>query len=315
MQKTSDERRDKSDVFCIRCSGLDRLLYQFYNDSNHYHQKEISFMNVFVTGNQGRIGAVIQTQLEAQGHTVVGFDRANGDDIRDGQRVRAAAQGCDAAIHLASLLGGPNDDPDETMAVGLQGTWHVLMAAQEQQMQRVVYFSSVNALGIFMGQKAPDYLPIDDNHPARPGSPYGIAKRLAEEMCRHWTEKTGITTICLRPPWVCMPDTYARVRIWRQETPAREVTRWEYGAFCDVRDVAAAAVLGLTCPDPGHVTLLLCADDISATEPSRIMAQKVHPSVPWRGGPEYDADPYRALVDTSRAKSVLGWQPQYRWQG
>lgn len=272
-------------------------------------------MKVFVTGNRGRIGSTIEAQLIAAGHTVVGFDRANGDDIRDGQAVRQAAQGCDAAIHLASLLGGANDDPDETMAVGLQGTWHVLMAAQAEKMQRVVYFSSVNALGIFMGQRAPDYFPIDDNHTPYPSSPYGIAKRLAEEMCRHFTEKQGITTICLRPPWVMPAEFKEQIIQWRKEDPEREwKPGWEYGAFCDIRDVAAAAVLALTCPDPGHVTLLLCADDISSDTPSRVMAAKIHPDVPWRGGPEYDADPYRALVDTRRAKAVLGWQPQYRWK-
>ncbi len=271
-------------------------------------------MHVFITGHRGRIGSEIVAQLEAAGHQIVGYDRADGQDILDGQAVRAATQGCDAVIHLASLLGRPDDDPDETMAIGLQGTWHVLMAAREAGVHRVVYFSSVNALGIFMGQKPPDYFPIDDDHPARPGSPYGIAKRLAEEMCRHFTAETGITTICLRPPAVWMPQTYQWVRARRQEKPESEWTPiWEYGAFCDVRDVAAAAVCGLTCPDPGHVTLLLCADDINSDTPSREMAARLHPDVPWRGGPEYQADPFKALVDNGRAKAVLGWQPKYRW--
>jgi UDP-glucose 4-epimerase len=271
-------------------------------------------MRVFVTGNQGRIGSVIQEQLEAAGHQVIGFDRANGDDICDGAAVRAAAQGCDATIHLASLLGRPDDDPDEIMDVGLRGTWHVLMAAKENAMTRVVYFSSVNALGVFMGQAPPDYFPIDDEHPARPCSPYGMAKHLAEEMCRHFTFNTGIATVCLRPPAVWMPEWYAGIRARWAENPESEWNRgWEYGAFCDVRDVAAAAVLGLTCPDPGHARILLCADDIGSDTPSREMAAKVHPQVPWRGGPEYETDPFRALVTTQRARDVLGWRPHYSW--
>ncbi|MEX1021351.1 MAG: NAD(P)-dependent oxidoreductase [Litorilinea sp.] len=272
-------------------------------------------MRVFVTGNQGRIGSVIQQQLEGAGHEVVGFDIATGDDICDGAAVRAAAQGCDATIHLASLLGRAEDDPDETMDVGLQGTWHVLQAAQENQMQRVVYFSSVNALGVFMGQAAPDYFPIDDEHPARPRSTYGMAKHLAEEMCRHFTFNTGIPTVCLRPPAVWVPEWYAEIRKRRAEDPESEWNRrWEYGAFCDVRDVAAAAVLGLTCPDPGHVRILLCADEIASEMPSREIAAKVHPDVPWRGGPEFDANPYTALVSTRLAKEVLGWQPRHSWR-
>jgi UDP-glucose 4-epimerase len=273
-------------------------------------------MQVLVTGSRGRIGSVIVEQLQEAGHSVVEFDRVLGNDMRDGAAVRAAAQGCDAIIHLASLLGSPKDDPDETMSVGLQGTWHVLMAAKETGAKRVVSFSSVNALGIFMGQHAPDYFPIDDDHPPRPRSTYGMMKRLGEQMCEYFTFNTGITTICLRPPGVTLPDWYARARKRWEESPTSEwMPSWEYGAFCDVRDVASAAVLGLTCPDPGHVTLLLCADDIASDTPSREMAAKVHPEVPWRGGAEYEANPFKALVNNRKAKQVLGWQPKYTWRG
>jgi nucleoside-diphosphate-sugar epimerase len=273
-------------------------------------------MQVFVTGSRGRIGSVIVQQLQEAGHTVVEFDTILGHDIRDGAAVRAAAQGCDVAIHLASLLGRPTDDPDETMSVGLQGTWHVLMAAKEAGMKRVVYFSSVNALGIFMGQHAPDYFPIDDDHPARPRSTYGMAKRLGEVMCEQFTFNTGITTICLRPPGVVPLDWYARARArWAEHPESEWSPLWEYGAFCDVRDVASAAVAALTCPDPGHVTLLLCADDIASPTPSREMATLRHPEVPWRGTVAYELDPYTALVDNSKAKAVLNWSPQYTWRG
>ncbi|MEZ4677765.1 MAG: NAD(P)-dependent oxidoreductase [Caldilineaceae bacterium] len=271
-------------------------------------------MKVFVTGHRGRIGLEISRQLATEGHTVVGYDRADGQDMLDGAGVRAAAKGCDMAIHLASLLGGPNDDPDETMQVSVMGSWHVLQAAEAEGMQRVIYFSSVNALGVFMGLKKPDYLPIDDVYPPQPMSPYGLSKRLVEEMCRYFTERTGISTICLRPPWVSSQEMLARRNESRAKNPNFDwKARWEYGAFCDVRDVARAAVLGLTCPDPGHVTILLCADEINVNRPSREVAQEVHPDVPWRGGVEYEVNPRRALVSNQRAKDILGWQPQYSW--
>ncbi len=272
-------------------------------------------MRVLVTGNRGGIGSVIEAELIEQGHSVVGFDIAGGDDIRDKQSVLDAARGCDAVIHLASILAGPDDDPDEAMEVSVMGTWHVLAAAKAEKMQRVVYFSSVNALGVFMGEAPPDYLPIDEKHPPRPTRAYGMSKHLVEVMCQHFTQGTGIGTICLRPPAVWFEETYAQVRRQQNEDPTSEwAPLWEYGAFCDVRDVAAAAILGLACPDPGHVALLLCADDIASDYPSREIAKKVLPDVPWVGGPEFDADPYRALVDNSLAKKVLGWQPQYRWR-
>jgi UDP-glucose 4-epimerase len=82
-----------------------------------------------------------------------------------------------------------------------------------------------------------------------------------------------------------------------------------------VRDAATAAAQALVCPDPGHVGLLLCADDIAATGPSRAMAARLLPDVPWRGDAAYERDPYRALVDTRPARAVLAWHPRYRWRG
>jgi nucleoside-diphosphate-sugar epimerase len=62
-------------------------------------------MKVLVTGNQGMIGSVIEATLKTEGFEVIGFDLANGDDIRNLDSVRDAASGCDFIVHLAALLG------------------------------------------------------------------------------------------------------------------------------------------------------------------------------------------------------------------
>ena len=159
-------------------------------------------MKVLVTGNQGLIGRAVTNRLQAAGDGVVGFDVADGHDILDAAAVARAADGCDAIVHLAALLGRPGETADQIMTVNVTGTWNVLAAARTMGVRRVVNFSSVNALGIFSGNGTPDYLPIDDAHPPRATTPYGISKRLGEEMCRCFTLDTGIATIGLRPPWV-----------------------------------------------------------------------------------------------------------------
>jgi nucleoside-diphosphate-sugar epimerase len=273
-------------------------------------------MKVLVTGNRGLAGTVLQAELERAGHEVVGFDSASGRDIRDASAVREAARGCRWVVHLAALLGHPEDDPDEILSVNLMGTWNVLSAAEQAGTERVVFFSSVNAQGIYQGDRAPDYLPIDDDHPCYPTSPYSISKRLAEEMCRFFTCRTSIPTVCLRPPAIYNDTIRAEIEAARRKEPSFEWSPfWEYGAFLDVRDTATAAICALTCPDPGHVTLLLCADDISsASKTSRELARQIHPDVPWRGGEEYERDPYRALLDSRRARQLLGWKPEVRWR-
>jgi nucleoside-diphosphate-sugar epimerase len=177
----------------------------------------------------------------------------------------------------------------------------------------VVTFSSVNALGIFSGNGEPDYLPIDDEHPARPTTPYGTSKRLVEELCRCFTLSTGIATICLRPPAVLGPARRARFVAARATDPAAEWTPfWEYGAFLDVRDAAGAVFAALRCADPGHVTALICADDVTSPVPVSELAARLLPGVPWHGPAQ--TDPWGSLVRCDRARGVLGWAPKYRWR-
>ena len=92
------------------------------------------------------------------------------------------------------------------------------------------------------------YLPIDDDHPLRAGRPYGMSKRLSEEMCEAWTSRTGIPTTVLRPVCVLDDDRLAT-------TDPRQL---EFGAFVHVVDVADAVVKALEVPAAGHIRMILC---------------------------------------------------------
>ena len=269
-------------------------------------------MQILVTGHQGLIGRAVVSRLLAEGDGVVGFDAADGQDIRDAAAVAHAAAGCDAIVHLAALLGRPEDSAADIMTVNVTGTWNVLAAARAAGIRRVVSFSSVNALGIFSGNGTPDYLPIDDAHRPRATTAYGISKRLGEEMCRCFTRDTGISTICIRPPWVCDDARKAAELAKRAANPAAEWTPfWEYGAWVDVDDLAEAVFLALRCPDPGHVTALVIADDVASEHAGRDLAARLLPDVPWRGPPP--AGPRAALVRCDVAREAFGWQSRRRW--
>lgn len=135
-------------------------------------------------------------------------------------------------------------------------------------------------------------------------------------MCRYFTDRTGIPTICLRPPGVFDRETYDFIISNRQANPDFEWNPfWEYGAFLDVRDAAEAARCALNCPNPGHITLLLCANDISsAHRTSQEMAQSLLPEVDWRGDRAYEREPYLALINAQLAKKVLQWVPHHKWR-
>lgn len=270
-------------------------------------------MRVLVTGSGGLIGAAVVARLEAEGILVVRFDIAAGQDVLDAAAVLAAAGGCDAIVHAAG--GGDRtaaDDGARYITQNVTGNWNVLAAARAVGAKRVVTFSSVNALGVFRGEAKPDYLPIDDDHPLRPPTAYGMAKRLIEELCRCFSETSAVGTVVFRPPAVLGPERHAKFSALRAADPAAEWTPfWEYGAWIDTRDVAWAVLAALRAGQVRHLVALICADDTSSPVPVRELARQLLPEVAWRGA-EPD-DPSRVLVRCDRAREVLGWVPRHRW--
>lgn len=203
---------------------------------------------VLVTGSSGQVGRVVSTQLTDAGWSVISFDLLEGADLRDGEQVRAAARGCAAIVHAGAIAHDDAGSPDEIMATNVLGTWHVLSAAEHHGIDRVVAFSSGQVFGCAEGEGVPESVPIDDGHPLRAARPYGMSKRLVEQMCEIWSARTGSTTIVLRPVLILDDDGLAR-------TTQRDV---EYGAFVHVDDVASATVLALAPEVEGHVRMLLC---------------------------------------------------------
>jgi UDP-glucose 4-epimerase len=277
-------------------------------------------MRIFLTGNRGKIGKVIEDDLLCLGYEVIGYDRLDGKDILDIPLLNAAMKGCDVVIHLAALdIDTPQSSkpsPYDIMNVNLQGTWNVLTVASNNRVKRLVYMSSVDALGIFGGRGKPDYLPLDDDHPCYPSSPYDISKHLAEEMCRFWSVKEQIPTICLKPPGVWTPDTYLEIQEIRSVKPEYEWSPyWEYGAFIDIRDLSSATIQAITCPFEGFGCFLIAADDITTSgKTSKELVQFICPDVEWRGGSEYEKDQFLSLVKTYNVRRVLQWEPKYTWQ-
>lgn len=272
-------------------------------------------MRILVTGHRGNVGTPVARHLDDLGHEVTGFDLADGADLLNPGQVRQAAAGCAAIVHLGALPHDTAGSPEQIMAVNVLGTWHVLLAAEATSVTRVVHFSSAQVLGIAEGEGPPDYFPVDDAHPRRATRPYGLSKRLTEDLCAGFTARTGIPTVALRPFAVWHPAHYDRFRTqWRQQPSLESQPFWEYGAFVDARDVAAAVERALTVPLTGHHRAVLCAAEIAGTAPALDLAQRFAPGVPVTDTERYRADPWRALVDCSVAQTVLGWRPRYRWR-
>lgn len=180
-------------------------------------------MRVFVTGGNGFIGSVVVRELAAQGHEVVcllrptsntdrlagvQFERADGD-VRDAESLRAGIAGARAVIHLASLSSWDLIDSPEMKDVVLGGTRNVLDAAAALGNPRVVFVSSVTAVGA-----TPRPVPLDESAPYNlektRGLTYAQYKHQAEQMCRDSVE-AGQDVVIVNPAEVYGPNDIALI--------------------------------------------------------------------------------------------------------
>lgn len=284
-------------------------------------------MKILVTGGRGRIGTRTVLRLIGLGHDVVSADTADMTgvdavpreielDIRDLEAVTAAAQGCDAIVHTGAIPGDREGQMPLVLATNVDGTLNVLLAAADLGINRIVNFSSINAIGV-VGRhgNAPDRLPFDDTHPHRPYPGYQLSKHLGEEACTAFAGAYGMTIISLRPVAVLDESRYER---WRAgNTHDVDWVRREFAAYVDVEDVVDAVVAGLAVEGIGHTAVLLAADDTGMAQPTAELAAAVFADVAWVGTTQAEwlaADEHRGFIDTSGARDLLGWRATRGWR-
>jgi UDP-glucose 4-epimerase len=165
-------------------------------------------MRALVTGGAGFIGSSIVRLLLQEGHDVVVLDDLSSGykdnlvpeatfveaSVIDDAAVRQAMDGCGVVFHLAASVGNTRsiDDPVYDASANVIGTINVLQSARQCGISRIVLSSSA---GIFGELKT---LPIDEDHPQDPDSPYGVSKLAAEKLCLVYNKLYGMRNVCLR---------------------------------------------------------------------------------------------------------------------
>ena len=274
---------------------------------------------VLLTGSEGSLGTHLVGELELAGYAVRTFDviasrsgRADHviGDVRRFPEIISALAGCTAVVHGAVLpLDASVSTPAELLDVNVAGTWTVLGACAELGVRRVVYLSSVNAIGFAVAPRRREALPMSDDWTPEPVVPYELSKHLAEEACRAFAAHHGLCTICLRPVYVARPEEYATF------STARRNSATEYWSYLDIRDLSSAVVAALAADLNGHETCLLAARDTSSEIPTAELWATFYPQVPFPEISAYlEGDPYRSLVSCARAERVLGWRARHSWR-
>jgi uronate dehydrogenase len=153
---------------------------------------------VLLTGAAGRIGTALRERLPGLGWTVRPFDLVSVDgaaagDVTSPQDLDAAMPGSDALVHLAGKAG---EAPWPLIRdVNIEGTARVFDAARRHGVRRVVYASSIHAVG-FTHEPADGALPAD--LPPRPDTLYGVSKAFGEALARYYVDRYGFAVACLR---------------------------------------------------------------------------------------------------------------------
>lgn len=289
-------------------------------------------MKALVTGGAGFIGSNLVKLLLDEGHDVVVLDNYTSGyrenlaplraavvvegDVRDECAVRDVAAGCEVIFHLAASVGNARSiaNPVEDSQVNVIGTLHVLEGARRQRVRKVVFSSSA---GIFGELKT---VPIREDHPAEPDSPYGAGKLAAEKHCLAYAKLYPLECVCLRYFNVYGTnqryDAYGNViPIFAHRALAGEpLTIYGDGEqtrdFVNVRDVAAANYRAAMAKGVSGAFNIGSATRITINELARLIQASGRTSVPVQHAPPRQGDVRHSLADVTAAAAAFDFRPR-----
>lgn len=233
-------------------------------------------MKCLVTGGAGFIGSNLVQLLRAKSWDVTVLDSLNTGfrdnlkgsdirflvgDIRDLSMVQKAIEGAEVVFHLAASVGNTKsiEHPFIDATTNYLGTLNLLEAARIHKVKRFVFSSSA---GIFGELKT---LPISEDHPLEPDTPYGAGKLGAEKLALSYSKLYGIGVVALRYFNVYGPhqrfDEYGNVipkfafKLLRNEPISIFGDGEQTRDFVNVKDVATANYLAAISDKSGAFNL------------------------------------------------------------
>jgi UDP-glucose 4-epimerase len=287
-------------------------------------------VNALVTGGAGFIGSNLVRGLLRKGHSVTVLDNLSSGhycnleglpidfiegDVRKARVLAKAVRGADVVFHLAASVGNKRsiDHPSRDAEVNVLGTVRLLEASRRAGVRKFITSSSA---GVFGELKS---IPIREDHPADPDTPYGASKLCAEKETLAYGKLYGIQTVCLRYFNVYGPnqrfDAYGNVIpifVFRTLRGQRieifgdgEQTR----DFVNVVDVVQANILAAASPGAIGAFNIGSGTRVTINELVRGIGENsgMKPAVSYvapRAGDVRDS-----LADISSARRALGFNP------
>ena len=281
-------------------------------------------MHALITGASGFVGRVLHRHLIDSGDHVTGLSRAKGSpDItdRDGLRQTIGEASPDVVYHLAAQAHVPTSwaDPISTLRTNVEGTQNVLDAAHEASVGRVVVIGSAEVYGSL----PPELMPLSEDTPLNPVSPYAASKVAAEAIASQSHLGRGQDVVRVRafnhigpgqqPNFVCAGLAH-RIAVAERDRH-RCITVGSLAArrdFTDVRDVVQAYRLIAELGDAGDVYNVCSGVDTSIQDVADYLVELAHVPI----GLVVDTGLIRTIDtpivrgDHQKLTAKTRWQPQ-----
>jgi len=281
---------------------------------------------ILVTGGAGFIGSNLVDKLVEVGHEVIIIDNLSTGkkeninpaakfvlaDIRNFDEIKLYFNGVDWVFHTAALarVQPSIEDPKTFNDVNVNGTLNVLLAAKKAGVKKFIFSSSSSIYG------NQTEMPLREDMPAQPISPYALQKYIGELYCRLFSEIYNLPTVSLRYFNVYgkrqpMEGAYAlAIGIFtRQRLVGEPLTIVGDGEqrrdYINVDDVVKANILAAESDKVGRgeVINIGSGKNYSVNDLAKIFGgENIH--LPPR------IEPRETLADNSLAKKLLGWEPK-----
>jgi NAD dependent epimerase/dehydratase len=294
---------------------------------------------VLVTGAGGFIGSHLTEALARAGAEVRAFVRYNsrGDhgwlevadpdvsqeievfrgDLGNPEAVAGGMAGREVVFHLGALIPIPYSyrHPREFVTANVEGTLNVVEAARREEPARIVHTSTSEVYG------TAQTVPIDEEHPLHPQSPYAASKVGADQIALSFQRSFGTPVVVARPFNTYGPRQSARAVIPTIVTQALARDVVELGATDPTRDFLFVedTVRGMMrCAEAkgveGEVINLGTGIEISIGELAERVLRQLGKELPVALDQDRlrpaDSEVERLVAGTTKAKRLLGWEPE-----
>jgi|Deesub1362A_J573_1020465.scaffolds.fasta_scaffold00051_148 UDP-glucose 4-epimerase len=286
-------------------------------------------MKVLVTGGAGFIGSNTVDLLISEGYEVVVID-----DLSTGKKEYINRE---AIFYRASILDELNDiikkeeidcvlhmgaqvqvrksleDPVFDSQVNILGSINLIENCLD--VEKFVYASSGGAI---YGE--PEYLPVDEEHPVKPLSPYGVSKFAVENYLHSFSKTYGLKYVSLRYGNVYGPrqDPYGEAgvvaifakRMLDGNRPKINGDGNQTRDFVYVKDVAKANLMAIEKKVSSQAFNIGTGRETSVNEIFNTIRSILGKNITPIYGPPIKGEVYRICLDIKKAKKKLGWRPE-----